>query len=86
MDWKTQETKLKNKLEFEDCMKLKLNFAVWAQMRMQATQTVCQISQAVTDLWINHTFATYSSSLWNDGMICECFIYLFIYFVFHCDS
>ena len=58
LDWKTQETKLQNKLEFEDC-KLKINFSVWAQMKLQATPTVCQISQAVTDMWINHTFATY---------------------------
>ena len=58
MDWKTQENKLKNKLEFEDC-KLKLNFAVWAQMKLQATPTICQISQAVNDMWINHTFAVY---------------------------
>jgi len=28
-------------------------------MKLQATPTVCQISQAVTDMWINHTFATY---------------------------
>ena len=58
LDWKTQETKLKNKLEFED-FKLKLKFSVWAQIKLQATPTVCQISQAVTDMWINHTFATY---------------------------
>ena len=51
---KLNNNTLKNKLEFEDC-KLKLNFAVWAQMKLH----VCQISQAVTDMWISHTFATY---------------------------